>query len=509
MFVPLMVNLSNQKILIVGAGKMARQKIKNLALFNVDFTILCPYIPKDLALLAKNCIYDDYNASYLKNFNICIACTDDSNLNSSIKEDAQNFDILFSDCSNFKNSDFYLPAILQKEDISISISTQGKSPSLSKAIKNQIKTLPFFSKDYPFELLEKIRDYLKFLYKDMSIKKEILSIIYTLKEKELLDFYNDLNSRRMPQKIVIGSRGSRLALVQTNFIISKLKEYFPDLETEIVVIKTKGDKILNKSLDKFNDKGLFVKEIEEKLIDNTIDFAVHSMKDMPSENPDGLIFAPTPKRESPKDVLILKSCYKTLDDLPIGSKIATGSKRRSFQLLKLRPDLDILPIRGNIDTRIQKIDNENLDGIILAHAGILRLKPDSLSNKNIYEFSLDEMIPATSQGALAIEYKKDRIDLKIIFDKLKDFDSEITTNCERSFLKEIQGGCHSPVGAYCWILENKIFVRGIFGNEDGSILKKYELFEYIDVKNSSFEELILIAQNLGKELAKILKNEVI
>lgn len=167
-------------------------------------------------------------------------------------------------------------------------------------------------------------------------------------------------------KVVVGTRGSKLALTQTNWVIDELKKNNPEVDFEIKIIKTKGDLVQHLSLDKIGDKGLFVKEIEQQLLYKEIDIAVHSMKDMPSCLPAGLKFAGIPKREDPRDVLILKEGYTSIDDLPQGAKIGTGSKRRKYQLLRARPDLEIVPIRGNIDTRVRKIEDENLDGVVLA-----------------------------------------------------------------------------------------------------------------------------------------------
>ena len=197
-------------------------------------------------------------------------------------------------------------------------------------------------------------------------------------------------------KIIVGTRGSKLAVTQTNWVINKLKEKHPEVEFETKIIKTKGDLIQNVSLDKIGDKGLFVKEIEQQLIDGQIDMAVHSMKDMPSNLPEGLKFASIPKREDARDVLVLKEGYSSINDLPNGAKVATGSKRRKYQLLKYRPDLNIVPIRGNVDTRIRKIVDENLDGVVLAASGLLRV---GLEDKITYYIPKDIMIPAPAQGA--------------------------------------------------------------------------------------------------------------
>ena len=266
-------------------------------------------------------------------------------------------------------------------------------------------------------------------------------------------------------KIIVGTRGSKLAVTQTNWVINKLKEKHPEVEFETKIIKTKGDLIQNVSLDKIGDKGLFVKEIEQQLIDGQIDMAVHSMKDMPSNLPKGLKFASIPKREDARDVLVLKEGYSSINDLPNGAKVATGSKRRKYQLLKYRPDLNIVPIRGNIDTRIRKIVDENLDGVVLAASGLLRV---GLEDKITYYIPKDIMIPAPAQGALAIEIRENSKDIEEIINSLKDKETEIQVAAERGFLDGINGSCHIPIGAYCDVDGENISLTGLYGDEEGT-----------------------------------------
>lgn len=265
-------------------------------------------------------------------------------------------------------------------------------------------------------------------------------------------------------KIRVGTRGSNLALIQTNWAIDRLKEKFPEVEFEVKIIKTKGDKILHLSLDKIGDKGLFVKEIESQLLEGEIDLAVHSMKDMPAEVVDGLKFAAVPKREDPRDVIILREGLNSFDELPIGATIGTGSKRRKYQLLRKRPDLNIVPIRGNIETRISKIESENLDGIVLAASGVLRA---DLEDKITEYLPVDLMIPAPAQGALALEIRENDVVLEKMIDVIKDEISQIQTDAERSYLARIDGSCHIPMGAYCEVDGEKLTLTGIFGDEDG------------------------------------------
>ena len=265
-------------------------------------------------------------------------------------------------------------------------------------------------------------------------------------------------------KLVVGTRGSNLALVQTNWVVDQLKKENPGVEFEVKIIKTKGDLIKDLPLDKIGDKGLFVKEIEKSLLDGEIDMAVHSMKDMPSYLPEGLKFAHSPKREDPRDALIFKEGYKSLDDLPQGARIGTGSKRRKYQLLKHRPDLEIVPIRGNIETRIKKIETEKLDGVVLAASGLRRA---GLDDKIDYYIPTDIMLPAPSQGILALEIREDDKETEKIIDSIKDDITKIQIDAERGFLIGVNGSCHIPMGAYCEIEGEKITLTGLYGDGEG------------------------------------------
>ena len=294
-------------------------------------------------------------------------------------------------------------------------------------------------------------------------------------------------------KLVVGTRGSNLALVQTNWVVEQLKKNNPDIEFEIKIIKTKGDLIKDLPLDKIGDKGLFVKEIEKSLLDKEIDMAVHSMKDMPSYLPEGLKFAHSPRREDPRDALIFREGYKTLEDLPQGAKIGTGSKRRKYQLLKHRPDLEIVPIRGNIETRIKKIETENLDGVVLAASGLRRA---GLEEKIDYYIPTDIMLPAPAQGILALEIREDDKETEKIIDSIKDNITKVQIDAERGFLIGVNGSCHIPMGAYCEEERKKITLTGLYGDGDG---KKIVI--------QSKEGTLADAQKIGYELAKSVLKE--
>lgn len=268
---------------------------------------------------------------------------------------------------------------------------------------------------------------------------------------------------------MIGSRGSKLAIAQSEEVKSALQQLDPSLNIEIKVISTKGDRILDKPLALIGDKGLFTQEIEAGLVSGTIDLAVHSMKDMPTSIPDELMFCGTIKGNDETDCLVFNHHYRTLNDLPLGAKVATGSLRRKYQLLQLRPDLQIYDIRGNVLTRLEKMKTENFDALVLASAGLKRL---GLQDKIGYRFSVDEMVPACAQGILAIEVKKNSKLLPLIA-QIVDEKTTARMKLERLFIETIECGCHSPVGAHVEFKENGILFDAIFGNESGTKIEKY------------------------------------
>ncbi len=298
-------------------------------------------------------------------------------------------------------------------------------------------------------------------------------------------------------KIRVGSRGSKLAIAQAQILLESVKEKHKEFEYEIKIIKTTGDKIQDVSLDKIGDKGVFVKEIEESLIEGTIDLAVHSMKDMPSAIPEELMFSAIPKREDPRDAIILNYGRKSLDELPMGAVIATGSKRREYQLLRYRPDIKIVPIRGNIDTRIKKMYEQNLDGLVIAAAGLNRLKIKSDIKQNIVLLDEELMLPAPAQGALGLEIRKKDKELDDILRLVEDYESAVQIRAERGFLKEIGGSCHLPIGALCKVEGENILLVGLLGNADGKILVKRKI-------EGKAED----AEILGIKLARIIKGEM-
>jgi hydroxymethylbilane synthase len=270
----------------------------------------------------------------------------------------------------------------------------------------------------------------------------------------------------------VGTRGSKLALAQTGGVVARLREAYPKDTFEICVIRTTGDNDQTRPLSEIGTKGLFVTEIEEQLLKGEIQLAVHSMKDMPERPMDGLVFAKAWKREDPRDVLILREAA-SLRELKPHAVIATGSKRRAYALKRLREDLTIVDIRGNVDTRIRKMEEQKLDGLVLAAAGLKRLGREGEITQYL---SPTEMIPAPAQGVLALEVSAESQELLEKLNALSDETTQREVLAERGFLEQIGGNCHLPVGAYAKVLpDQRLRLTGLFGDEDGSRLEIAEM----------------------------------
>jgi len=288
-------------------------------------------------------------------------------------------------------------------------------------------------------------------------------------------------------KIRIGTRGSVLALWQAQLIENELQKHYPNLKLERIIIKTKGDRDQKSSLTRIGGQGLFTKTIEEALLKNQIDLAVHSLKDLPSTMAEGLMLAVVPKRGPVEDVLVTPK-GKKLNELPSGARIATGSIRRRCQLLQMRPDLQIEDLRGNIDTRLKKLHDLNLDGIIMALAAIRRLQ---ISDIKFQVFDTCEMIPAIGQGAIGVQIRAEDQEL---FEKLQALNhrpSYLAALAERSLLRTLDTGCQFPVGGLAQVEDGQLTLSGFVGSSDGRQLVK-------DKVSGLAEQ----AEQLGVELAK-------
>lgn len=301
------------------------------------------------------------------------------------------------------------------------------------------------------------------------------------------------------QKLVIGSRGSELALWQAKFVKKELEKRNKNLSVEIKIINTKGDKILDVALSKIGDKGLFTKELEKELLNRSIDIAVHSLKDLQTQIPNGLVLAAVTKRHPVEDVLIARKKGITINSLPENAIVATGSLRRRAQLLHIRPDIKIEELRGNVQTRIKKFLDSNWDAIILARAGIERLK----LNKHISSIiSINEILPAVGQGALGIEIHKDNKEVYDTLQSINDVNTHTAVIAERSLLSSLEGGCQVPIGAIAEVKPNGLYLEAVVAAIDGSISFRKKIRGKINNPE-------LLGKKLAKDLLKAGANKVL
>jgi len=290
--------------------------------------------------------------------------------------------------------------------------------------------------------------------------------------------------------IIIGTRSSKLALWQAEYVKSRLEEKYPALTVELKLMTTKGDKILDAPLAKIGGKGLFTKELETDMLTGGIDLAVHSLKDMPTEVPDGLVISAITKRFDPGDAVVSPE-YQRFDALPLGAKVGTSSLRRKAQLLHVRPDLNICDLRGNVNTRLQKLADEDFDAIILAVAGLKRL---GFGERITDVLPKSIVLPAVGQGALAIETRADDAEIRALIDFLNDDETVRCATAERAFLGRVEGGCQVPVGVYATPAEaGQLQVEAVIASLDGSKL-------YRDKITGQAAD----AESLGRQLADML-----
>ena len=294
------------------------------------------------------------------------------------------------------------------------------------------------------------------------------------------------------QKLVVGTRSSQLALWQADFVIGELAKKYPELVVEKRLMTTKGDKILNAPLAKIGGKGLFTKELETAMLEGEIDIAVHSLKDMPVVVPEGLVITAITQRADPGDAFV-SSKYESFQQLPAGAKVGTSSLRRKAQLLHARPDLQIEDLRGNVNTRLRKMEEENFDGIILACAGLKRL---GFGDKIRQVLPQTMCLPAVGQGALAIECRQADKETRELLEFLNDRCTRLCTEAERGFLATVEGGCQVPVGVHAVSAETGIRVEAVIASLDGSTLLRDA--QEAEVKNA--QEARAVGVNLAEKL---------
>lgn len=303
----------------------------------------------------------------------------------------------------------------------------------------------------------------------------------------------------MNKKLIIGSRGSELALWQANFVKNQLGKKNRGLKVEIKIIKTKGDKILDVALSKIGDKSLFTKELEVELLAKRIDIAVHSLKDLQTQIPAGLKLAAVTKRHDVEDVLIARKKGITINTLPENATVATGSLRRRAQLQHLRPDIKVVDLRGNVPSRIKKFLESDWDAIILARAGVERLGLKKFISSYI---SIEEILPAVGQGALGIEIHQENSFADELVKSIHHQDTFIAVSAERALLRTLEGGCQVPIGAFAEVKPNGLYLDAMVGSLDGSVTFRKKV-------RGSKDKPDLLGKSLAKDLLKAGANEIL
>jgi len=289
----------------------------------------------------------------------------------------------------------------------------------------------------------------------------------------------------------IGTRGSALALAQATLVQQQIIKRHPHLSVDLEIIKTTGDKIQDVPLAKIGGKGLFTKEIELAILAGEVDLGVHSMKDVPTDVPDGLVIGITTLREDPRDAFISRK-YRSLEEIPARGRIGTGSLRRKAQLLHRHPDVEIVPLRGNVDTRLRKLTEENLDAVILATAGLRRLGRAGEITAIIPE---TEMLPAIGQGALGLEYRQDDLVTQGILEFLDDPETKVAVAAERAFLARLEGGCQVPIAAKGSLHNDRLVLDGLIGDLTGARIYREQVTGHPD-------EAVALGQHLAETLLK-------
>lgn len=293
----------------------------------------------------------------------------------------------------------------------------------------------------------------------------------------------------MAREIIIGTRDSALAMWQTNWVMDNLKRLNPGYTFRIVSMKTQGDKILDVALAKIGDKGLFTKELEAAMLVKEIDLAVHSMKDLPTVLPAGLIIGAICERVDPRDVVVARN-GTALGQMPHGARIGTSSLRRCAQLLHFRPDLQLEPLRGNLNTRMAKLEKNNLDAIILAAAGIERL---GWGDRITERLSIDVCLPAVGQGSIGIEIRADDKEVYDVVQTLNHFPSQAAISAERALLKKLEGGCQIPIGALGAVAGDQLTLKGVVASLDGKDLIR-------NIITGPVDEAVMLGEKLAGQL---------
>ncbi len=461
MFAPINYNFSNKKALVVGASKTGLDRAEKLSEYGCDVTILSEEFPENLNLELFKTKHKIFNYNDMIGFDLVVAATNNTPLNMSIVKIGKDMGLITNSVNYDEEENFQFPASFQIDNLFVSVSTSGKLPFLAKKIKDEIKQKfgPEF-RSY-LRLLTEARELLN-LNKSLTPEERLEEFkrLQDFSVKELRE-YNDSIISKNKQVVRIGTRRSNLALRQTNKIIEKLAKEYPEKIFIAKPIRTTGDRRIKRTIQSLGGKASFIKEFNNALTNGEIDFAIHSAKDIDlNQLEDTKILDIFPEREDSVDVLITKTPIEDIEGINNEMVIGTGSIRRKTFLANLNDNFKAKNIRGNVETRIKKLLNENFDGIILAKAGLNRLEIDNkkLADNNLYVNEL-EFTPAPLQGVLAFQTVKDNDEIKDLLKVTKDQKTTKEANLELKIQETFNIDCTVPFGALVNNEDNKITVK--------------------------------------------------
>lgn len=449
-YFPLYIELEGKKCTVVGGGNVAAGKVRQLLAFGAKVVVAAPELAPELRQLAageqitwKRMVFTQEGADEL--FGDCalvVAATNEREVNVRVSEWCRIHKVPVNVVDVKELCTFYFPAVVRRGDVVVGISTGGKSPALAARIRRELAAALPEKYGTVADILGACREEIIARVPDEGERKQLFETMLT----QLLGEENG----GIPRHIRIGTRGSALALAQTELFIRRLQEVYPQITCEKVIIKTAGDRILDKPLQDFGGKAVFVSEFETAISDGTIDYAVHSAKDMPMELAAGLAVVCVLPREDARDVLLTRRGTQ-LEKLP-SPVIGTGSLRRQSQLAALYPNARAKSLRGNVPTRIQKLKDGSYDGIILAAAGLRRLGLDQDEELSYEYLDEEKMLPAGGQGIIAIE---GRAEGQEFLQAVTDEQAALALAVERDILKRLDAGCHEAVGVYAEVVETE------------------------------------------------------
>lgn len=512
-YFPFYMDVKDKKCIIGGAGKIACNKAKTMLEFGAAVTVIGEQICDTLEELAhkSELAGGKYTLKLVKkkiekidiqDADFVIMATDCPEVNTEFAKYCREMHILVNVVDVKEECDFYFPAIIKQDEVVVSVTTGGSSPALAAQIKKDIgKNL---NQNYGklANCLSSLRDRILEEIEDPKLRKNIWQQLVLLGMKndgKLTEsqIEQGLQIEEVEDKTIrIGTRGSKLALIQTDMVIDLLQKKYPEYSYEKVIIKTKGDKLVDKPLLEFGGKAVFVEEIEQGILDGTFDLAVHSAKDLPAQLCKGTVIAGVLERADARDVLITRKNHDIMQmESPV---VGTSSLRRQYQIREMISGAVCEPLRGNVNTRIQKLKDGQYDAIILAAAGIQRMQLDSETQLSYRYLDYDEMIPAGCQGIIAIQTRESGV-VKEMTASISDSISQKQFTIEREILEKLEVGCHEPVGVFSQIKEQELTIQ-LMRFDGEKIVRRMETGE-IDRSESMIEKLcagLCKENNMGK-----------